>query len=126
METDLILLDLAALIVETTEAEWSDRDWSWKSWVARALGLKIPSLDLVIIGWVLMNEGAGTGTCGMALTKGIDKGETNTKLGLDWVIGGEGIEESLWGLWGRDKDVDWGVEEDLGNDVEVELDCVPN
>ena len=30
-----------------------------------------------------MDEGAGTGTCGMALTEGTNKGETNTKLGLD-------------------------------------------
>ena len=62
----------------------------------------------------------------MALTKGIDKGETNTKLGLDWVIGGEEIEESWKGLWGRDRDVDWGVDEDSGNDVEVEVDYVPD
>ena len=74
----------------------------------------MPSLDLVIIGWVY--EGAGTGTCGLALREGTNKGETDPELGLDWVIGGEG----------RDRGVDWGVEVDSGNDGERELDYVPN
>ena len=73
-----------------------------------------------------MDKGAEIGTCGMALTEGADKGETDIELGLDWVKGGEGIEESWWGLWGRDRGVDWGVEEDSSNDVEEELDCVPD
>ena len=30
-----------------------------------------------------MDEGVETGTCGMALTEGADKGETNIELGLD-------------------------------------------
>ena len=83
METDVVLVDLAALTGEIAEVEWPDKDWSWVSWVARALGLKVPSLDLVIIGWVLMDEGAGIGTCGLALTEGTDKGETDPELGLD-------------------------------------------
>ena len=30
-----------------------------------------------------MDEGAGIGTCGLALTEGTDKGETDPELGLD-------------------------------------------
>ena len=30
-----------------------------------------------------MDEGAETGTCGMALTKGANKGEIDIELGLD-------------------------------------------
>ena len=64
---------------------------------ARALGLKMPTLDLVVIGWVLVVDvevingiGSGMGDRGLGATSG----EVFTPVGIRSAMIGLGVEDS--------------------------------
>ena len=70
----------------------------------RALGLKVPSLDLVVIGWVLTVRGACEAVVGMGGVGTSLIGEAESKeVGID-TIWDEGASIKVWAVGEDDKD----------------------